>query len=256
MNLPKDNLLFLAMYCPPCTDPPFQSPPNSLPEFRMTSQHLLVECHRSNTWRGLQNRHNFGVEDVDEWIGTPPFTGRLLLRWKPGVDTRVADLLPVPYFHVVFTLPPGVAEIAFQNKAVVYALLMRISAETLQTIAANPKWLGAEIGVTAVLHTWGQAMTHHPHVHCVVPGGGLSPDRSRWVPCRRGFFLPVRVLSRLFRRLFLAALAEAFARGELHFFNELAHLNVDNTFTRHLTRARSIEWVVYSKPPLAARIRC
>jgi hypothetical protein len=168
---------------------------------------------------------------------------------KEWVDARIADLLPVPYFHVVFTLPPAVAEIAFQNKAVVYALLMRISAETLQTIAANSKWLGAEIGVTAVLHTWGQAMTHHPHVHCVVPGGGLSPDRSRWVACRPGFFLPVRVLSRLFRRLFLTALAGAFAKGELHFVNALAHLNDDDAFTRHLARARSVEWVVYSKPP-------
>lgn len=144
---------------------------------------------------------------------------------KQWVAARIADLLPVPYFHVVFTLPPAVAEIAFQNKTVVYALLMRISAETLQTIAANPRWLGAEIGVTAVLHAWGQAMTHHPHVHCVVPGGGLSPERSTWIACRPGFFLPVRVLSRLFRRLFLAALAKAFAQGELHFFNDLAHLN-------------------------------
>ncbi|QXZ99599.1 IS91 family transposase (plasmid) [Rhizobium sp. B230/85] len=168
---------------------------------------------------------------------------------KDWVDARIADLLPVPYFHVVFTLPRDVADIAFQNKAVVYALLMQISAETLQTIAANPKWLGAEIGVTGVLHTWGQAMTHHPHVHCVVPGGGLSPDRTRWINCRSGFFLPVRVLSRLFRRRFLTALAEAFAKNELQFFNELAHLNDSKTFARHLARARSIEWVVYSKPP-------
>ncbi|MFS8049899.1 IS91 family transposase [Rhizobium sp. BR 314] len=168
---------------------------------------------------------------------------------KEWVDARIADLLPVPYFHVVFTLPRDVAEIAFQNKSVVYGLLMRISAEALQTIAANPKWLGAEIGITAVLHTWGQAMTHHPHVHCVVPGGGLSPDRTRWINCRSGFFLPVRVLSRLFRRLFLTALAEAFAKSELQFFKDLAHLNDDKTFARHLARARSIEWVVYSKPP-------
>lgn len=168
---------------------------------------------------------------------------------KQWVAARIADLLPVPYFHVVFTLPPAIAEIAFQNKAIVYALLMRISAETLQTIAANPRWLGAEIGVTAVLHTWGQAMTHHPHVHCVVPGGGLSPDRSTWIACRPGFFLPVRVLSRLFRRLFLAALAKVFAQGELRFFNDLARLNDAALFTRHLACARSIEWVVYAKPP-------
>ncbi len=150
---------------------------------------------------------------------------------------------------MVFTLPTGIAEIAFHNKAVVYALLMRIAAQTLQTVAADPKRLGAEIGIVAVLHTWGQAMTHHPHVHCVVPGGGLSPDRSRWVACRPGFFLPVRVLSRLFRRLFLTALADAFAHGELRFSNELSHLNDDETFTRHLARARRVEWVVYSKPP-------
>ena len=168
---------------------------------------------------------------------------------KEWVDARIADLLPAPYFHVVFTLPRDVAEIAFQNKSVVYGLLMRISAEALQTIAANPKWLGAEIGVTAVLHTWGQAMTHHPHVHCVVPGGGLSPDRTRWINCRSGFFLPVRVLSRLFRGRFLTALAEAFAKGELRFVNQLAHLNDSNTFTSYLARTRSIDWVVYSKPP-------
>jgi len=131
---------------------------------------------------------------------------------KEWVDARIADLLPVPYFHVVFTLPSGVAEIAFHNKAVVYALLVWISAETLQTIAANPNgW--APRSASPPCFTPGQAMTHHPHVHCVVPGGGLSPDRSRWVACRPGFFLPVRVLSRLFRRLFLTALAEAFAHG-------------------------------------------
>lgn len=176
----------------------------------------------------------------------PKCQGSARREW---VDARVADLLPVPYFHVVFTLPPAIAEIAFQNKALVYALLMRLSAETLQTIASNPKWLGAEIGVTAVLHTWGQAMIHHPHVHCVVPGGGIAPDKSRWVACRPGFFLPVRVLSRLFRRLFLASLDEAFAQGELSFFNELAHLNDPTIFDRHLAQARSIDWVVYCKPP-------
>ena len=176
----------------------------------------------------------------------PKCQGAARRQW---VAARVADLLPVPYFHMVFTLPPAIAGIAFQNKAIVYGLLMRISAETLQTIAANPKWLGAEIGVTSVLHTWGQAMTHHPHVHCVVPGGGLSPDRSRWIACRPGFFLPVRVLSRLFRRLFLAALQNAFSQGELRFFNELTHLNDDKAFTHHLAKARRVDWVVYAKPP-------
>jgi hypothetical protein len=165
------------------------------------------------------------------------------------VAARVADLLPVSYFHVVFTLPPAIAEIAFHNKAIVYAMLMRLAAETLQTIAADPKRLGAEIGIIAVLHTWGQAMTHHPHVHCVVPGGGLSPDRSTWIACRPGFFLPVRVLSRVFRRLFLASLSRAFDQGDLRFSNGLAHLNDSAAFARHLTQARRIDWVVYAKPP-------
>ena len=193
------------------------------------------DCGRTRiSYNSCRNRH------------CPKCQGAARSEW---VDARVADLLPVPYFHVVFTLPPAVAEIAFHNKAVVYALLMRIAAQTLQTVAADPKRLGAEIGIVAVLHTWGQAMTHHPHVHCVVPGGGLSPGGSRWVACRPGFFLPVRVLSRLFRRLFLTALARAFADGELRFSNELSHLNDDEAFTRHLARARRVEWVVYSKPP-------
>ena len=131
---------------------------------------------------------------------------------------RQAELLPVPYFHVVFTVPAAVAEIAFQNKAVVYAILFRAAAETLCTIAADPRHLGAEIGVVAVLHTWGQNLHHHPHVHCVVPGGGLSLDGTRWIACRPGFFLPVRVLSRLFRRLFLEQLQAAFDAGTLGFY--------------------------------------
>ncbi|CDM58747.1 IS91 family transposase [Rhizobium sp. T136] len=165
------------------------------------------------------------------------------------VAARICDLLPVQYFHVVFTLPPGIAEIAFHNKAVVYALLMRIAAQTLQTVAADPKRLGAEIGIIAVLHTWGQAMTHHPHVHCVIPGGGLSPDKSKWIASRPGFFLPVRVLSRVFRRLFLTALADAFAQRKLRFSNALARLADPTAFTSHLAHARRSEWVVYAKPP-------
>ena len=137
---------------------------------------------------------------------------------------READLLPVPYFHVVFTLPGEVAAIAFQNKAAVYALLFKVAAETLQTIAGDPKHLGARIGLTAVLHTWGSAMTHHPHVHCIVPGGGVSLDGERWIACRPGFFLPVRVLSRLFRRLFLDRLMTLHSAGRLAFFGDLAAL--------------------------------
>jgi hypothetical protein len=162
---------------------------------------------------------------------------------------RQAELLAVPYFHVVFTLPAPAAEIAFQNKAQVYAILFKTAAETLRTIAADPKHLGAEIGVVAVLHTWGQNLHHHPHVHCVVPGGGPSLDGTHWVGCRPGFFLPVRVLSRLFRRLFLQSLQAAFDAGDLGFFGNLAKLAQPTVFAEQLAALRRAEWVVYAKPP-------
>ncbi|HVR89719.1 MAG TPA: IS91 family transposase [Novosphingobium sp.] len=162
---------------------------------------------------------------------------------------RQVELLPVPYFHVVFTLPAPVAEIAFHNKQTVYAILLRTAAETLRTIAADPRHLGAEIGLLAVLHTWGQNLHHHPHVHCVVPGGGPSPDGTRWVACRPGFFLPVRVLSRLFRRLFLDELRAAFNAGDLGFFGNLAGLAEPAAFDRRLRQLRRLEWVIYAKPP-------
>ncbi len=165
------------------------------------------------------------------------------------IEARQADLLDVEYFHVVFTLPQAIAEIALQNKAVVYGLLFRTVAETLRIIAADPRHLGAQIGVVAVLHTWGQTLVHHPHLHCVIPGGGLSPDGTRWVACRPGFFLPVRVLSRLFRRVFMAALHEAFTTGELRFSGILAALSDPQGFADHLQLARAQEWVVYAKPP-------
>ena len=165
---------------------------------------------------------------------------------------RQAELLPVPYFHVVFTVPAAVAEIAFQNKATVYAILFRAAAQTLCTIAADPRHLGAEIGVVAVLHTWGQNLHHHPHVHCVVPGGGLSADGTRWIACRSGFFLPVRVLSRLFRRLFLQQLQAAFDAGNLGFFASLSGLADTVAFAQHVDELRRLEWVVYAKPPFGS----
>jgi hypothetical protein len=168
---------------------------------------------------------------------------------KQWLAERKAELLPVPYFHVVFTLPAAVADIAYQNKAVIYDLLFKASAETLITIAADPKHLGARIGITAVLHTWGSALTHHPHVHMIVPGGGIAPDCKRWVSCRPGFFLPVRVLSRLFRRLFLEKLAAAHATGLLHFFGNHAPLANAQAFAALLAPLRKAEWVVYSKRP-------
>ena len=167
------------------------------------------------------------------------------------LEARKAELLPVPYFHVVFTLPAAIRAIAYQNKAKVYGLLFAVAAETLTTIAADPKHLGAAIGVTAVLHTWGQKLDHHPHVHCIVPGGGISQDGQRWIPCRAGFFLSVRVLSRLFRRLFLQRLQELHAAGQLEFFTDLAGLKDPNAFSAYLTPLRWCRWVVYAKRPFA-----
>jgi hypothetical protein len=168
---------------------------------------------------------------------------------KEWLADREADLLPVPYYHVVFTLPAAIADIAYQNKTVVYDLVFKASAETMLTIAADPKHLGARIGITSVLHTWGSAMTHHPHVHMIVPGGGISLDGERWVACRPGFFLPVRVLSRLFRRLFLEKLVAAHYAGRLKFFGDHAALADVQAFVAYLAPLGRTEWVVYAKRP-------
>ena len=169
-------------------------------------------------------------------------------RW---LDARQADLLPLEYYHVVFTLPAPIANLAYQNKAVVYALLFDLAAEVLLTIAGDPKHLGARIGATLVLHTWGSALTHHPHVHGIVPGGGLSLDGERWVNCKPGFFLSVRVLSRLFRRRFLEALVNVHRDGRLQFFGEHAALTDASAFAQWLAPLRHCEWVVYAKRPFA-----
>ena len=170
---------------------------------------------------------------------------------KAWLADRQAELLPVPYYHVVFTLPAPIADIAYQNKAEIYAILSKAAAETLITIAADPKHLGARIGLTTVLHTWGSALTHHPHVHCIVPGGGLSPDGAHWIACRPRFFLPVRVLSRLFRRLFLEQLAAAHETGRLRFFGDHGPLTARHAFAAYLAPLRKVEWVVYAKRPFA-----
>jgi hypothetical protein len=164
---------------------------------------------------------------------------------------READLLPVGYFHVVFTLPAEVADIAFQNKALVYDLLFKAASETMLTIAADPRHLGARIGITAVLHTWGSAMTHHPHVHMIVPGGGIASDGSRWISSRPAFLLPVRVLGKLFRRLFLTRLIALYDAGQFGLFGTLAHLAERRAFLRHLSPTRKKRWVVYAKAPFA-----
>jgi Putative transposase/Transposase zinc-binding domain len=165
------------------------------------------------------------------------------------MKARKAELLPVEYFHIVFTLPAILGPIALQNPRVVYGLLFKAAAETLRQVAVDPKHLGAEIGFLAVLHTWGQNLQHHPHVHCVVPGGGLAPDKSHWIACRPGFFLPVRVLSRVFRGKFLAMLRSTFDRGKLAFHGKLASLADPCEFERRLGEAAKTEWVVHAKPP-------
>jgi hypothetical protein len=193
------------------------------------------ECdHADIAYNSCRNRH------------CPKCQGAAAKAW---LADREAELLPVAYYHVVFTLPAPIADIAYHNKAAIYAILFKATAETLITIAADPKHLGARIGLTAVLHTWGSALTHHPHVHCIVPGGGLSPDGERWISCRPGFFLPVRVLSRLFRRLFLEQLAAAHEAGRLRFFADHAPLAERHAFAAYLAPLRKIEWVVYSKRP-------
>jgi len=168
---------------------------------------------------------------------------------KQWLAERQAELLPVPYFHVVFTLPTAIADLAYQNKAVIYDLLFKASSETVLTIAADPKHLGARIGITAVLHTWGSTMIHHPHVHMIVPGGGISLDGSRWLSCRPRCFLPVRVFSKLFRGLMLAKLLAAHQAGQLQFFNQYAHLAERKAFARYLAPLRRRKWYVYSKRP-------
>jgi hypothetical protein len=192
--------------------------------------------HHEIAYNSCRNRH------------CPKCQGSAARRW---LEARQVDLLPVAYYHVVFTLPAPISDIAYTNKAVIYALLFRIAAETLQTIAADPRHLGARIGMTLVLHTWGSALTHHPHVHGIVPGGGLSPDGQRWVACRPGFFLPVRVLSRLFRRRFLEALTQAHRAGQLQFYGEHAALADASTFADWMVPLRQCEWVVYAKRPFA-----
>ena len=178
----------------------------------------------------------------------PKCQARAAHRW---LEARQADLLPLDYYHVVFTLPAPISAIAYYNKTVIYDLLFAVAAETLRTIAADPKHLGAQIGVTLVLHTWGSALTHHPHVHGIVPGGGLSTNGGRWVACRPGFFLPVRVLSRLFRRRFLEELATAHHAGRLQFFGEFVGLTDARAFVAWLAPLREVEWVVYAKRPFA-----
>jgi len=167
------------------------------------------------------------------------------------LEARQADLLPVEYFHAVFTLPQQIAAIAYQNKEIVYGLLFEATAETLKKIAGDPQHLGAEIGFTAVMHTWGQTLTHHPHVHCIVPGGGLSPDGRTWIACRPGYFLPERVLSSLFRGVFLGKLLAAYKDGHLQFFSDLAHLAAKGAFSAYLAPLWQTDWVVDCKQPFA-----
>jgi len=190
--------------------------------------------HHHIAYNSCKNRH------------CPKCQGPAARDW---MEARTEDLLPVEYFHVVFTLPAEIAQIAYWNKRAVYGLLFRASAETVMTVAADPKRMGARVGMTSVLHTWGSALTHHPHIHMIVPGGGLSPDGARWADCKPGFFLHVRVLSRLFRRLFLEGLMDFHRTGQLVFFGDLERLAQADAFTDWLAPFRKSEWVVYAKPP-------
>ncbi len=185
-------------------------------------------------YRSCRNRH------------CPKCQGLARLHW---LEQRQAELLPVEYFHVVFTLPEAIANIAFYNKEAVYEILFHATAQTLLTIAGDPQRLGVEAGFFAVLHSWGQNLHFHPHLHCVVPGGGLSPDHLRWIAARRRFFLPVKVLSALFRRLFLAAFEKAYAQGKLQFFGELEALRAPPAFTAFLAPLQKSPWIVYAKAP-------
>ena len=192
--------------------------------------------HRRFCYRSCRNRH------------CPKCQAFARAEW---VRKRRSELLDCPYFHLVFTLPQPIAALALQNPRVLYSLLFRAASRTLRTLASDPKHLGAEIGFFAVLHSWGQALQLHPHLHCVVPGGGIAPQGDRWISCRPGFFLPVRVLSRLFRRLFLELLQQAFQSGRLQFRHALAALDDPDAFARYLQPLRQTEWVVYAKPPFA-----
>ena len=190
--------------------------------------------HQHIAYNSCKNRH------------CPKCQGPAARDWMAA---RAEDLLPVEYFHVVFTLPAEIARIALWNKRAIYSLLFRASAETVTTIAADPKRLGARIGMTSVLHTWGSALTHHPHIHMIVPGGGLSRDGNQWVACKPGFFLHVRVLSRLFRRLFIEGLMALHRSGDLAFYSDLKGLTETGAFANWLAPFRKTEWVVYAKPP-------
>jgi hypothetical protein len=193
------------------------------------------ECeHEAFFYNSCRNRH------------CPNCQGAARAEW---LEKRTSELLETPYFHVVFTLPEALAPIALRNKRLLYRLLFRASAETLQKVAINPKHLGAEIGILSVLHTWGQTLNHHPHIHCVVPGGGFSPDRTSWIPVRESFFLPVRVLSRVFRGKFLSYLRDAYDNGELELPGKLAHLAEKSAWIAFVRALSRTEWVVYSKPP-------
>jgi hypothetical protein len=192
--------------------------------------------HESISYNSCMNRH------------CPKCQGAAAREW---LAAREAELLPVPYFHQVFTLPAQIADIAYQNKAAIYDLLFKASAETMLIIGTDPEHLGARIGFISVLHTWGSAMTHHPHVHMIAPGGGISPDGTRWIACRRGFFLPVLVLSALFRRLMIEKLAAAHKAGKLRFFGEQAHLAGADAFATFLAPLKKTDWFVYSKRPFS-----
>ncbi len=222
----------------------------SLNRAQLRAMSAIERCHTAALGQHVERRDSCGHQrstfNSSHDLHCPRCQSLTRALW---LEDRRAELLPVAYFHVVFTVPQPIEAIAYQNKALFYDMLFKATAQTLRTIAADPKHLGAEIGFIAVLHTWDQSLLHHPHLHCVLPSGGISLAGKRWIACRPGFFLPVRVLSRLYRRLFLELLRAAFARMEIKFFNEMAPLQDAQAFEQFLTSAASAQWVIYAKAP-------
>lgn len=227
-----------------------QSRGESTPQSHLRVVHDIKACRTAELGGHVDTCTNCGAQEISynscRNRHCPKCQSGAKARW---LEARQAELLPVGYFHVVFTLPAQIAKIGLQNKRVLYDLLFKATAETLREVAADPRYLGAEIGFLAVLHTWGQTLSFHPHLHCIIPGGGFDPQRQRWIACREKFFLPVRVLGRHFCRIFLEHLLKAYRQGDLQFYGELAELQDSRRYAAWIRKARRYKWVVYAKKP-------
>jgi hypothetical protein len=222
----------------------------SIPQSHLRVMHAIQACRTAELGGHVDTCTNCGAQEISynscRNRHCPKCQSAAKARW---IEARLSELLPVGYFHVVFTLPEQIAKIGLQNKRILYDLLFKATAETLRKVAADPKYLGAEIGFLAVLHTWGQTLSFHPHLHCVIPGGGFAPKRQRWIACRKEYFLPVRVLGRHFRRIFLELLLKAYRQGYLQFYGELAELQDSRRYAAWIRKACGHKWIVYAKKP-------